>query len=207
MKLRSVDCRDYKSIRNSNCFEISDVTCLVGKNESGKTALLEALYRLNPIIPKEGKFDVTDDYPRSDVADYEQSVNRGKREHSVVIQAAFDLQDDDTAEVQDAFGDVFTSRALVLSKGYDNKLNIEMKLDESAAVKTLVGKAQLPDDVAKEASKCSTLNDLAEFLEEKSQEQAEAVKDAQRKANALEDPEEKAKALDQANRFAESKAR
>lgn len=206
MKLKTVECRDYKSIRNSNCFEISDVTCLVGKNESGKTALLEALYRLNPIISEEGEFDVTDDYPRSDVADYEQSVSRGKRKHSVVIQAAFDLDDDDTADVQDAFGDVFMSRTLTLSKGYDNELNIEMKLDESVAVKTLIAKAQLPGDVAKEASKCPTLSDLAGFLEEKSQEQAEAVEEAQKKANALEDPEEKAKALDQANRFAESKA-
>jgi len=27
------------------------VTCLVGKNESGKTAVLQALYRLNPVHP------------------------------------------------------------------------------------------------------------------------------------------------------------
>ncbi len=36
MKLAAVQIQEYKSIRDSNRFEIEDVTCLVGKNESGK---------------------------------------------------------------------------------------------------------------------------------------------------------------------------
>ena len=62
MKLASIHVREYKCIRDSNPFAVGDVTCLVGKNESGKTALLEAIYRLNPVVPEAGKFDVTDDY-------------------------------------------------------------------------------------------------------------------------------------------------
>jgi predicted ATP-dependent endonuclease of OLD family len=50
MKLSKVKITDYHSVRNSNEFEIADITCLVGKNEAGKTALLQALYRLNPVI-------------------------------------------------------------------------------------------------------------------------------------------------------------
>ncbi len=64
MKLTKVHVREFKSIRDSNPFEIGNVTCLVGKNEAGKTAILEALYRLNPIIPEHAKFEVTEDYPR-----------------------------------------------------------------------------------------------------------------------------------------------
>jgi predicted ATP-dependent endonuclease of OLD family len=67
MKLMSVQLSDYKCIRDSCQFDVSDITCLVGKNESGKTAILEALYRLNPIVPKHGNFNVDDDYPRIDV--------------------------------------------------------------------------------------------------------------------------------------------
>ena len=59
MKLTKVRITEFQSIRDSNEFEIGDVTCLVGKNEAGKTALLKALYRLNPIIETEGDFDVT----------------------------------------------------------------------------------------------------------------------------------------------------
>ena len=50
MRLVSARVRDYKSITDSGEVAVEeDVTCLVGKNESGKTAVLEALYRLNPI--------------------------------------------------------------------------------------------------------------------------------------------------------------
>ena len=206
MILKTVTCNDYKSIRDSNTFDVSDVTCLVGKNESGKTALLEALYRLNPIIPDEGDFDVTDDYPRADVADYELSVNRGKRSHSTVILATFEFEPDDVRDVQEAFGEVFSSNTLTLSKGYDNELEIDLDLDESVAVKTLVAKAELPTDIAEAASKSLTLAELADYLERKSEENANAVRDAESRANVIEDAEEKAKALDEASRYAESKA-
>ena len=46
MKLTSVQISNYKCIRDPCSFTISDITCLVGMNEAGKTAILEALYRL-----------------------------------------------------------------------------------------------------------------------------------------------------------------
>ncbi len=58
MKLKTVRITDFRSIRDSNEFEVADVTSLVGKNEPGKTAILQALYRLSPIVPDQGNFDV-----------------------------------------------------------------------------------------------------------------------------------------------------
>ena len=53
MKLREFTVREFRSIWDSGPIAVDDlVTCLVGKNESGKTALLTALYRTNPIIPQ-----------------------------------------------------------------------------------------------------------------------------------------------------------
>lgn len=49
MKLTKVRITNFQCIHDSTEFDIGDITCLVGKNESGKTALLKALYRLNPI--------------------------------------------------------------------------------------------------------------------------------------------------------------
>ena len=74
MELKTVQIKDFRSIRDSGEIEIGDITCLVGKNESGKTALLQALYKLNPIVPEHGKFDVTDEYPRADVEEYRSAV-------------------------------------------------------------------------------------------------------------------------------------
>ncbi len=40
MKLTKARVREFQSIQDSTEVEIGDVTCLVGKNESGETALL-----------------------------------------------------------------------------------------------------------------------------------------------------------------------
>ena len=69
MLLKSLRITNFQSIQDSSEFETGDITCLVGKNEAGKTSLLKALYRLNPIISEETQFSVTDDYPGSQVED------------------------------------------------------------------------------------------------------------------------------------------
>lgn len=59
----------YKSIEDSTPVNLaSDVTVLVGKNESGKTAFLEALYKALPL--GKAKFDYIADYPRKDLIRY-----------------------------------------------------------------------------------------------------------------------------------------
>ena len=75
MQLKWFHVRDYQSIRDSGRVTISEITCLVGKNEAGKSALLEALYKLNPVVPTDGNFDVTIDYPRMDVEDFLQAMS------------------------------------------------------------------------------------------------------------------------------------
>ena len=49
MKLTKARIQKYKCVENSEEWRVDQVTCLVGKNESGKSALLEALYKLNPV--------------------------------------------------------------------------------------------------------------------------------------------------------------
>lgn len=87
MKLTSVEVSDFKSIRHSNPFAVGQITCLVGKNESGKTSLLQALYKLNPIVQEHGKFDVTDEYPRAEVEEYQQRVEAEEQEAAIVLKA------------------------------------------------------------------------------------------------------------------------
>ena len=49
MKLIKVRITNFLCTHDSGEFDIDDVICLVGKNQSGKTAILKALYNLNPI--------------------------------------------------------------------------------------------------------------------------------------------------------------
>ena len=91
MKLTKIRNKEFQSVRDSNEFDTDDITCLVGKNEAGKTSILQALYKLNPVISTDGEFDVTDDYPRVDVEDYQHEVEQGIREHAAVVAAIFTL--------------------------------------------------------------------------------------------------------------------
>src|SRR6266853_2577699 len=92
MKLRTVQVKEFRSIWDSNPFQVDRVACLVGKNEAGKTAILEALYRLNPIIENDGEFNVTYDYPKSEVENYQQDMESKRRQPAEVISVTVDLE-------------------------------------------------------------------------------------------------------------------
>jgi predicted ATP-dependent endonuclease of OLD family len=121
MKLKSFYVTNYKSVLDSNLIEVDDITCLVGKNEAGKTAILRALYKLNPIRSEDAEFNVTDDYPRMDVSDYEDSIAQGE-EHEQVVEATFELEKPEVSLVEAVFGDKFLrSNLLGRAKDYGNK--------------------------------------------------------------------------------------
>lgn len=151
MILKTAKVTEYKSIWDSGEFEIGDITCLVGKNEAGKTAILEALYKVNPIIPADSGFDVIDDYPRAYVSDYEEEVREGERKPAQVIEAHFELEEADRKGVEDLFGpNVFQNHKLVESAYYPNpddedhfEKKSRLSVDEGAAYSHLIEKADL----------------------------------------------------------------
>ena len=97
MKLRNVQVTNYRSIIDSEMFEIDETkTILVGPNEAGKTALLQAIQQLNPpagIKP----LHALRDYPR---AQYNK-ISQGDIHPSniPVIRATFELEDEDKADL------------------------------------------------------------------------------------------------------------
>lgn len=208
MKLAKVHAREFKSVRDSNEFEVGNVTSLVGKNEAGKTAILQALYRLNPVIPEHAKFDITEDYPRAEVEEYQVAIERFKRAHAFPIKATFTLERPEMEAAEQEFGKgVFTNHSAEVSRRYGGDgLWVLVPVDEKIAVKTLVGQAGLPPDAAATASGLPTLKGLLDFLERRAKEQQAAQTAAQASANAITDPQAKAKALDEANKLVESQA-
>jgi predicted ATP-dependent endonuclease of OLD family len=106
MLLKRFQVTTFQGVLNSGPIEVDHITCLVGKNEAGKTALLKALYRLNPIRTEDAAFSVTDDYPRSEVNDYEDRVDNGEP-HAAVIEAVYELEPDEISAVELVFGPSF----------------------------------------------------------------------------------------------------
>lgn len=150
MKLKEFRVREFKSIWDSGPVKIEDqVTCLVGKNEAGKTALLTALYRTNPIIPDHAVFDETYDYPKREVEDYRFAVENGDRDEAVIVETRYELDDDDAEAVTSVFGPkVLKGRTFTRSTYYgEDDSKFSLAADEAAARKHLAENPALPDQL------------------------------------------------------------
>lgn len=165
MHLETLHVTNFKSILDSGRVACGRRACLLGKNEAGKTALLEALYRLNPALGLDGQFDVATDYPRALAADYQQEVEDGLRPQDIVVEAQFRLSDEDARRVEEHWGDgALIEPVLTLSKGYDNVLYIDLPLNEAVAVQALVRNMELGDDVRARLGHCASLDELIECV-------------------------------------------
>jgi predicted ATP-dependent endonuclease of OLD family len=134
MKLRSFQVTTFQSILDSTEVKVDDVTCLVGKNEAGKSAILKALYKLDPIREEDAKYDVTDDYPRMEVTDYEDRIAQGQHGPAKVVEAHYELDETDVKAVEKVFGPAFLKTKLVeRSKHYDNSRTYKITVDEHEA--------------------------------------------------------------------------
>jgi hypothetical protein len=135
MILESYKVMDFKSVSDSNEIRVDpDVTALVGKNESGKTACLEALYRLNPVpTGHPGSFVPLRDFPRPR---FSEQSNVGDFK---AIEATFLLQPADIEAIASLVGpDVLKSTSITVTKDYDNHRVFTFSTNESAAVPFLL---------------------------------------------------------------------
>ncbi|WP_338117617.1 AAA family ATPase [Tardiphaga robiniae] len=137
--------REFQSVRDSGDVKVGDITCLVGKNEAGKSALLKALYRVNPVVPEEGGFDVTIDYPRMSVEDYRHDVETKKRGIANPIATQYELTDDEVEAIESEFGKCLKNRFVMIYKYYDNSRTFNMSVDEVAGLTALIKKADIPE--------------------------------------------------------------
>ena len=98
MRLTQVRVQNYRSVRDTGWFRVERAkTILVGPNEAGKTAVLEALQQINPPDGVRG-FDALRDYPRKL---YNADIQSEKRDPSEipVVSARFALEPDDLTEL------------------------------------------------------------------------------------------------------------
>lgn len=146
MRLKWFHVQEFQSVRDSGIVNIDDITCLVGKNEAGKTALLKALYRLNPIVETESSFDVTTDYPGMDVEDYRLAVEAKERDHAIPIKACYCLDGDELTKIRELFGDkCLKDPELIVSKNYENERTFTLTIDDIEALKYLIVKADFSE--------------------------------------------------------------
>lgn len=135
MRLVKFSVQNYKSVDDSGFVLIDNVTCLVGKNEAGKTTLMEALSKLKPTTGQPSKFEL-EDYPRKRLTDY-------KRKHdsnpAVAVTAVFEFENNEKAALAKQYGpDSIKGNTVEISKNYKNLHPWGPQLDEPAYLKHLI---------------------------------------------------------------------
>ena len=130
MKLTQARVINYRSIDDSSWVRVDDVTALVGKNESGKTAFLQAIRKINSISGEEDGFIIRD-YPRKGYIKYKKIHDQNPCE---VAQAEFKLNPEEISQIEANFGDgILASDKVIVSKNYKNERNWKINLAESVS--------------------------------------------------------------------------
>jgi len=154
---------NYKSIDDSGWVDVDAITCMVGKNESGKTAFLHALNKLNPVEGQDGQFDATTEFPR-------KRLNRYKREHennpATAVTAVFALGEDDMAELPGILDGAISKPELTVSKNYKNRQLWSVGIDQAKVIDNIIASAELPAATAKRLDGCTTVRELRDRLDE-----------------------------------------
>lgn len=161
VKLASAEIRRYRSIEEATTFKVQpDVTCLVGKNESGKTATLQALYKSRPVDTAE--FDEGLDYPSHKTRELAGNAK------IQAVALTYDLSESDVGAIEKALGPgALTSSTVTVVTGYryDGGSTWDVTPNERAVVRHLRGEMELPPSTASAVDVAQTVDDLVAALE------------------------------------------
>jgi len=163
LKLTKAHVWKYKSIEDSSQVEIApDVTVLVGKNESGKTAFLEALHK--SLALSGASFDPVFDYPKKDYIRYRPQHDA--KTYAKVVELTFALSSDIVQQINnEVFGGasvIPADHSFTRTTNYGNGNSIGLIIDNVAALTALkkpLAAVENADEVFDGAS------DLSEVLE------------------------------------------
>ena len=133
MKLKKIRVTNFRSVEDSEEFEVDPVTCLVGKNEAGKSAILLALAALNPNEATPVALHRERDYPRRRLASY---LKTHADEEAVVVQTTWDLDDNVAQAIADDVGEgVLKSREVIVSRRYgQQRPEVNAELDHPLSI-------------------------------------------------------------------------
>ncbi|GGO81392.1 AAA family ATPase [Nonomuraea cavernae] len=123
----------------------SAVTALIGKNESGKTTVLQALHRLNPANRfEDSDFKLTTEYPR-------RSFSRHRRTKDLnevaPISARFAIEPTDMDAVTQILGFAPPVEAVVtMTRYYDGALTLAVACSQAGVLSTIADEAGIEQE-------------------------------------------------------------
>ena len=101
MDLKEVTITNFRSVEDSGPFSIEQTTCLVGKNEAGKSAIFHALASLNPHPLTPFTLNKERDYSRRFLTEY---ATRHADDEAVVVKTVWKITDAEKIKIEAEFG-------------------------------------------------------------------------------------------------------
>lgn len=159
MLLKSFHVRVFRNIIDSGSIEVAGSTCLVGKNEAGKSSIVEALHRLNPAKPI--PFVLLDDYPRWLKKQHEIS---GQIKEAVPVSAVFQFSEEEFNNIETRFGTgVLSGKEFVAKRKYTGDMILELPIDQTRFIKSFTD-AHIDQSLQVKVSAAKTSQELLKSL-------------------------------------------
>jgi len=162
--LKDVTIGNYKCFYEPQTFSVEPkTTVLVGMNESGKTALFEAIAKTNYFTEDENFiFHESLEFPRKELKAYQKSKNV-----SVVVECKYEINGELKEKIVDDLGeDVLLSNEFEHLKFYDNSEDFVFYLDKDKFLKLkLDGISKIGEDLEHRICNIKDLDDIGEIKE------------------------------------------
>jgi predicted ATPase len=153
MKLTRFRVQKYKCILDSGWVRVSNLTVLVGKNEAGKTSLLEALNKFNPFNPE--PYSIPRDWPRG--------LRSERSDVQAVCTAEFVLSSQEIQALQSFASQPLTFDHVQVTRDYAARFEVQLP-------NGLFAEKPYPSDIG---LLCDTLPKPASQLDPEFREEAE----------------------------------
>ncbi len=122
MQLKAFRVQKFRNIEDSGEVELLDaLTCVVGKNQAGKSALLKALHKFNPHLPE--PYDIGREWPRG------QRTERNEKQ--VVCTVRFTLSQEELAKLGEIAGQKLSCAEVLVTKNYAGDFEIQFPEDSA----------------------------------------------------------------------------
>lgn len=164
MKLIEAHATNYRNIIDSDPVLIGQTTCLVGKNEAGKSAFLKALEGIRSTDPQFNEYGKVTNYPRRMLSEYE--TDHSDQEAQVML-TKWKLESGDVTAIAAVFGNQALNGDVVeVCKSYgQTSTTWSVPFVEKAALQYLVTSYRLTDEDCAILGTVSTTEKAAEALE------------------------------------------
>lgn len=163
MELKSVRIQNFRSVEDSGEFSVEHLTCLVGKNEAGKTAILQAIAGLNPHPATPFSYELERDYPKRYLARYEE---RHGEKQAEVARTVWELTEDEIEEVRGELGpNSMTGNTITVFRTYcASGTSWNLPIDEAEVVAFLISQRSFSAAEKSQVGTPATLKELVAKL-------------------------------------------